>query len=101
MPPNHIYGLSVQLVRLYARLMLKLDIRFHGGLPGGPKLFVANHPSATDPFLLHLVPSEHLSVLVTGNAFAMPLFGRFLQHCRQISVIPGQGQEGLTRRSCA
>ena len=95
MPSNHIYGLSVQLVRLYARLMLKLDIRFHDALPAGPKLFVANHPSATDPFLIHLVPSKPLSVLVTGNAFAMPLFGRFLQHCRQISVIPGQGQEAL------
>jgi 1-acyl-sn-glycerol-3-phosphate acyltransferase len=75
--------------------MLKLDIEFHGALPSGPKLFAANHPSATDPILIHLLSSKHLSVLVTDNAFAMPLFGYFLRHCRQISVIPGQGREAL------
>ena len=95
MSSNRTYGLTVQLIRLYARLMLKLDIRFRGPLPAGPKLFVANHPSASDPFLIHLLSSKHLSVLISGNAFAMPLFGHFLQHCRQISVIPGQGKAAL------
>lgn len=95
MSTNRLYGLTVQFVRLYARLMLKLDVHFQGPLPLGPKLFVANHPSASDPFLIHLLSSKHLSVLVSGNAFAMPLFGRFLHHCRQISVIPGQGKDAL------
>ena len=95
MSSNHVYGLSVQLIRLYARLMLKLDIQFREALPAGPKLFAANHPSASDPFLIHLLSSKHLSVLVTNNAFAMPLFGYYLHHCRQISVIPGQGREAL------
>jgi 1-acyl-sn-glycerol-3-phosphate acyltransferase len=97
MTSNHVYSLTVQLIRLYARLMLKLDIRFRGPLPGGPKLFVANHPSASDPFLIHLLSPKHLSVLVSGNAFEMPLFGYFLNHCRQISVIPGQGKEALNQ----
>jgi 1-acyl-sn-glycerol-3-phosphate acyltransferase len=95
MSSNHVYGLSLHLVRLYARLMLKLDIEFRSTPPPGPKLFAANHPSATDPILIHLLSSKHLSVLVSGNAFAMPLFGYFLHHCRQISVIPGQGREAL------
>ncbi len=95
MTSNHVYGLTVQLIRLYARLMFKLDIRFHSALPAGPKLFAANHPSASDPFLIHLLSSKHLSVLVSGNAFAMPVFGSFLYHCRQISVIPGQGKDAL------
>ena len=95
MPSNHVYGLSVRLIRTYARLMLKLDIRFRGPLCAGPMLFAANHPSASDPFLIHLLSTQHLSVLVTSNAFAMPLFGYFLQHCRQIRVIPGQGKEAL------
>jgi 1-acyl-sn-glycerol-3-phosphate acyltransferase len=77
--------------------MLKLDIRFRGPLSAGPMLFVSNHPSASDPFLIHLLSSKHLSVLISGNAFAMPLFGYFLQHCRQISVVPGQGKEALDR----
>jgi 1-acyl-sn-glycerol-3-phosphate acyltransferase len=58
-------------------------------------LFVANHPSASDPFLIHLLSSKHLSVLISGNAFGMPLFGYFLQHCHQISVIPGRGQDAM------
>jgi 1-acyl-sn-glycerol-3-phosphate acyltransferase len=95
MSSNRLYDLTVQLIRLYARLMLELDIRFLSPLPAGPKLFVANHPSASDPFLLHLLSSKHLSVLVSGNAFAMPLFGHFLHHCRQISVIPGRGKDAL------
>ena len=94
-PSQRVYGLTLQLVRLYARLMLKLDIQFRSPLPAGPKLFAANHPSASDPFLIHLLSSKHLSVMVSGNAFEMPLFGKFLHLCRQISVIPGQGREAF------
>jgi 1-acyl-sn-glycerol-3-phosphate acyltransferase len=95
MPSNRIYGLTVQFIRLYARLMLKLDIQFCQPLSAGPKLFVANHPSASDPFLIHLLSPKHLSVLISGNAFGMPLFGPFLRHCRQISVTPGKGQDAM------
>ncbi len=93
MSSHRLYNFTVRLIRLYARLMLKLDIRWHvAPLPAGPKLFIANHPSASDPFLLHLLSSKHLSVLISGNAFDVPLFGRFLQHCEQISVVKGQNQ---------
>lgn len=95
MSTNRLYGLAVLLVRFYARVMLKLDILWRVPLPAGPKLFIANHPSATDPFLIHLLSSKHLSVLISGNAFAMPLFGQFLHHCGQISVMAGQGRDAL------
>lgn len=95
MPSQRLYYFAVQFIRLYARVMLKLDIRWHAApLPAGPKLFVANHPSASDPFLIHLLSFRQLSVLISGNAFDMPLFGRFLHHCGQISVIRGQGRGG-------
>jgi 1-acyl-sn-glycerol-3-phosphate acyltransferase len=95
MTTNRLYGMTVHLLRLYARLMLKLDIQFCSPLTTGPKLFVANHPSASDPFLMHLLPTNHLSVLVSGNAFEMPLFGHFLHHCRQISVNSGLGKNAM------
>jgi 1-acyl-sn-glycerol-3-phosphate acyltransferase len=90
-----LYRLTVQLIRLYSQAMLELDVDWHGRLPAGPKLFVANHPSASDPFLIHLLSSKHLSVLISGNAFAVPLFGSYLRHVGQIAVLPGQGAEAL------
>lgn len=95
MPTNRLYGMTVHFIRLYARLMLKLDIQFCSPITTGPKLFVANHPSATDPFLMHLLSANHLSVMVSGNAFEMPLFGHFLHHCRQISVKSGDGKKAM------
>ncbi len=88
-----LYHLAVNLIRLYSLAMLRLDVRWHSPLPIGPKLFVANHPSASDPFLIHLLSPRHLSVLISGNAFAMPIFGAFLRHTEQIEVIPGQGRD--------
>ncbi len=95
MHSNFLYKLSVQFVRFYSRIMLRLDVHYKCALPFGPKIFIANHPSATDPFLLHLLSSKHLSVLISGNAFAMPLFGEYLHQVGQIRVIPGQGRDAL------
>jgi len=75
--------------------MLKFDTHWHGDFPSGPKLFVANHPSASDPFIIHLVLPDHLSVLISGNAFAMPLFGAFLRYMDQICVSSEQGKDAM------
>ena len=85
-----LYTFGRILVRAYARIMLRLDIHWHDDLPSGPKLFVANHPSATDPFLIHLVSSQPMSVMITAKAFAVPMFGDFLRQLKQIPV----GEEG-------
>jgi 1-acyl-sn-glycerol-3-phosphate acyltransferase len=77
--------------------MLRLDIHWRAPLPAGPKLFIANHPSATDPFLIHLLSSKHLSVMIRESAFLMPVFGRLLRHCRQIAVTAGQGKQALEK----
>jgi 1-acyl-sn-glycerol-3-phosphate acyltransferase len=95
MSTHLLYNLTIQLVRLYSRIMLKLDVRFSAPLPAGPKLFIANHPSATDPFLIHLLSSRPLSVLISGHAFSVPVFGRYLRHVGQIAVLPGQGSDAL------
>jgi 1-acyl-sn-glycerol-3-phosphate acyltransferase len=86
---NLIYRLTIFCVRIYARIMLKFDVHWHGGLPSGPKLFVANHPSATDPFVLSLLPNEHLTIMLSGKAFSMPLFGPYLRYVEQICVESG------------
>jgi 1-acyl-sn-glycerol-3-phosphate acyltransferase len=92
---NPYYYCIVSSVRLYARLMLKLDVCWHEPFPAGAKLLAANHPSATDPFVIHLLMREHLSVFISANAFAMPLFGAYLRLCEQIPVAAEQGRDAL------
>ena len=86
-----LYAISYNLIRAYARIVLKLDMVWHEQLPPGPKLFVANHPSATDPFLIHLVSTQPMSVLITVNAFTVPILGDILHKIEQIPVVPKQG----------
>ncbi len=95
--PNHsfLYSLGRSIIQGYARTMLQLDIQTQDELPVGPKLFVANHPSATDPFLIHLVSLQHLSVLITETAFAFPLIGWYMRKAKQIPVVAGQGEAAL------
>ena len=72
---NMQYTLGRILLLLYAGLMLTLSIHRLGILPAGPKIFVSNHPSATDPFMIHIISREHLNVLITAKAFSVPVFG--------------------------
>ena len=83
---NPLYTLGRILLLLYAGLMLKLSIRHLGKLPAGPKIFVSNHPSATDPFMIHIISQERLNVFITAKAFGVPVFGWFLRTIREIPV---------------
>jgi 1-acyl-sn-glycerol-3-phosphate acyltransferase len=92
---NSLYTLGRLLLLLYASLMLKLNIHQHGIMAPGPKIFVSNHPSATDPFMIHILSREHLSVLITAKAFSVPVFGWFLRTIREIPVPLEQGSIAL------
>jgi 1-acyl-sn-glycerol-3-phosphate acyltransferase len=82
--PAYFAGRSI--IRLYAFLMFRLDILRQAKLPGGPKILVANHPSGTDPFIIHLMMKERLNVLITESAFNVPVFGSFLRTIGEIPV---------------
>jgi len=92
---NLIYRISTGIVRLYAHLFLNFDIQWQASLPAGPIIFAANHPSATDPFLIHLVSRNPVSVCITDNAFSVPVLGAYMRYIHQISVAPGQGKNTL------
>jgi 1-acyl-sn-glycerol-3-phosphate acyltransferase len=87
MRKNALYHTAFAIVKAYSKLLLRMNMHFHEALPPGPKLFVANHPSAMDPILIHLL--SHMSVMITANAFAFPVVGSFLRRIGQISVSPG------------
>jgi len=88
---NPLYTLGRLVLLLYAGLMFQLNIRRLGILPAGPKIFVSNHPSATDPFMIHIISPERLNVLITAKAFSVPVFGWFLRTIREIPVPLEQG----------
>jgi 1-acyl-sn-glycerol-3-phosphate acyltransferase len=96
-----LYSLGRTIILAYARLLFRMDIEAQCDLPAGAKLFVANHPSATDPFLIHLVTSQHLSVLITQSAFDFPGLGWYMRSTKQIPVAAGKGETALedARRS--
>ena len=94
---NFLYESARSFIRLYSRLMFNLDVRRHDRLPLGPKIFVANHPSATDPFILHLLSQEPMGVLIVSTAFTFPLFGEYLRRAGQIQVVPGRGELALAQ----
>jgi 1-acyl-sn-glycerol-3-phosphate acyltransferase len=75
--------------------MLRFDVRWHGTLPSGPMIFVANHPSATDPFLIHMITRQQMNVMITAKAFKVPVFGWFLQKVQEIPVPLTQGSAAL------
>jgi 1-acyl-sn-glycerol-3-phosphate acyltransferase len=77
--------------------MFKLNILRLTQLPAGPKILVANHPSATDPFIIHLLVKEGLNVLITESAFQVPAFGKFLRLMGEIPVPLENGSCALER----
>jgi len=87
--------MSWTFVRIFALVMLRFDIRKHSNLPSGPIIFVANHPSATDGFLIHMVSRKQLNVLITAKAFTVPVFGWFLHMVQEIPVPIKQGSSAL------
>jgi 1-acyl-sn-glycerol-3-phosphate acyltransferase len=91
---NFSYTLADFVIRAYAKVMLRMDIQLHNPLPPGPRIFVANHPSAMDPFLIHALIPGQVSVLITKSAFDVPVFGAFIRKSGQIPVV-GLGDRAL------
>ncbi len=83
------------LIKAYARLMLKIDMKWHASLPVGPVLFAANHPSTTDPIYIHLISRKPVSVMITSKVFTIPVLGAYMRKIKHISVIPGKGEQVL------
>ncbi len=99
MPSEILYTLGRVVIQGYARLMLKMDVHLHAALPAGPIIFVANHPSATDPFLIHMISRKQINVLITAKAFSVPVFGWFLHKVQEIPVPLEHGSAALEQAS--
>jgi 1-acyl-sn-glycerol-3-phosphate acyltransferase len=90
-----LYRVSRIMIRSYAKLLLKMDINLRSSLPAGPVVFAANHPSTTDPILIHLISKKPMSVMITSKIFSIPILGAYMRKMGQICVSPGQGEKVL------
>lgn len=87
-----LYQAARAVVRLYARLMLRVDIHWHAPFPAGSKLIVANHPSVSDPFYLGLLSSQPFKLLIVEHAFRVPGAGTYLRRSGHVPVTLGAGR---------
>lgn len=90
-----LFKVSRVLIGTYASLMFNMDIRWKTSLPKGPVLFAANHPSTTDPVLIHLISPKPMSVMINSKVFSIPFLGPYMRRMQQICVTPGQGEQVL------
>ena len=86
-----LYWWGQSMIAAYAGVGFDLDLSLHTSIPGGPKIFAANHPSTTDPFLITRVASEQMCILIDETLFKVPVFGSYLRAVGHVPVIPGQG----------
>ena len=61
----------------------------------GPKIIVANHPNATDSFVLPFIIPEKIHFLIQSEIFKLPIVGRLLALADQIPVVVGEGRKAL------
>ncbi|MCL5090917.1 MAG: 1-acyl-sn-glycerol-3-phosphate acyltransferase [Patescibacteria group bacterium] len=92
-----LYKLGKTFIKVYAVFAFKVKVKIEGKLPAGPKIYVANHPSTTDPFLSVILIKEQVRILVKGIIFQIPFFGFYLKHSGHIPVIPKQGAFALEK----
>ena len=92
---NTWYQMGRAIVSFYARGIMHADIQLDTPLPKGAKIIAANHPSTNDPAFVTLITREHVTILIKGSLFSMPLFGRSLRMSGHVPVMCGNGQAAL------
>ena len=80
---------------VYVRRLMRSEIEWGADVPSGAKVIAANHPTTTDPFLMMSWPFEPIYILITEDAFKMPMVGQFLRLAGHIPVYRSRGREAF------
>jgi len=92
---NTLYTASRRALDFYAQRLIPMDVVLSAKLPTGPKLFVANHPTTSDPVMLTLLTEERIHTLITEFCFDMPVLGPALRKGGHVPVVAGRGREAF------
>jgi 1-acyl-sn-glycerol-3-phosphate acyltransferase len=91
------YWLTFILLSIYAWVRFNLKVNRPSSMPQGAKIFVANHPSVSDPFLLSMVVRQYAHILIAEEVFNIRPFGTLLRSMGFISVVPRNGRLAFDR----
>ena len=90
------YNIATTIMRGYMALFMEsIHVQGYERIPLGPKIIVANHPNASDAFVLPFIFREKLHCLIEEDLFHVPVVGRILALADQIPVVAGQGRLAL------
>lgn len=90
------YDVCKSLLRGYLTMFMNsVQVQGKENLPPGPKIIIANHPHASDAFVLPFIVPEKVHFLIQAETFSLPIVGRLLTLADQIPVVIGRGQEAL------
>jgi len=79
----------------YVRRLMRSEIEWGAAVPPGAKVIAANHPTTTDPFLMMSWPFEPIYILITEDAFKVPVVGQFLRLAGHVPVYANRGSEAF------
>ena len=91
------YYIGWFVIKILVKVRLQKDVVAQAPIPKGPKILVANHPTASDPFVVFSSMGERISILIFHKVFSIPVFGTYLIMAGHIPVIRGNGQQAFDR----
>jgi len=91
-----VYRGLVGLNALYQKLFLDLRVRGRDSIPPGPKIYVTNHITSTDPHWLLPVLPEPVHILV-GPGYQSKLLAPVFDYLEQINVMPAHRKTAVDK----
>lgn len=82
-----IYFSFIFVIKIYQKLFLDLHVWGREHIPTGPKIYVINHITSTDPYWALSVFPEPVHTIV-GPAYVSKILGWFLDFMKQINAMP-------------
>ncbi len=85
------------IIGLYVRIKFSFRVNQPENMPKGPKIFVANHPTVSDPFLFSKAIRQFTHILVAEEVFLIKPAGTLLRWLGCIRVVPNQGRQAYQK----
>lgn len=86
-PCRMLYGAFVETLRLYRRCFLDLHVWGRDRIPQGPKIFVTNHVTSTDPYWVLPEYPEPVHIII-GPGYQSKVMGWVYDRFEQINAMP-------------